>query len=86
MPNSLRSVKYNHRWIVDQMTDFILEKLETGFDKPEYRWDAMLNPFPAGTAQKSAVKKTAAKKAKSETASKTVKAKTAKAKKAADSK
>ncbi len=64
----------NHRWIVDQMTDFILEKLETGFDKPEYRWDAMLNPMPAATA-----KKTAAKKAKSETASKTVKAKTTKA-------
>lgn len=38
--------EYNHRWIVDSMTDFILEKLETGFDKPEYRWDAMLNPMP----------------------------------------
>ncbi|MGI9055299.1 MAG: ATP-grasp domain-containing protein [Pyrinomonadaceae bacterium] len=66
----------NHRWIVDQMTDFILEKLETGFDKPEYRWDAMLNPMPAKTAEK----KTEAKKTKSETASKTVKAKTAKTK------
>ena len=78
--------EYNHRWIVDQMTDFILNKLETGFDKPEYRWDAMLNPMPAETTKK----KSAAKKAKSETASKTVKpkpakAKTAKAKKASDS-
>ena len=79
--------EYNHRWIVDHLTDFILEKLETGFDKPEYRWDAMLNPLPK---LKPAVKKTAAKKAKSETATKTVKAKsaktkTAKAKKASDS-
>ncbi len=36
--------EYNHRWIVDSMTDFILAKLEKGFYKPEYRWDAMLNP------------------------------------------
>jgi glutathione synthase/RimK-type ligase-like ATP-grasp enzyme len=74
----------NHRWIVDQMTDFILNKLETGFDKPEYRWDAMLNPIEAKPAKKTAVKK-----AKSETASKTVRSKTtkpkaAKTKKAAD--
>ena len=78
--------EYNHRWIVDHLTDFILEKLETGFDKPEYRWDAMLNPMPAETTKK----KTAAKKANSETATKTVKAKTTKtktvkAKKASDS-
>ena len=68
------------------MTDFILEKLETGFETPEYRWSAMLNPMPAETTKK----KTAAKKANSETATKTVKAKTtktktAKAKKASDS-
>ena len=36
--------EYNHRWIVDNMTDFILRKLEKGFDAPEYRWSAMLNP------------------------------------------
>jgi hypothetical protein len=36
--------EYNHRWIVDNMTDFILRKLEEGFDTPEYRWSAMLNP------------------------------------------
>ena len=34
----------NHRWIVDNMTEFILKKLETGWEKPEYRWSAMLNP------------------------------------------
>lgn len=39
--------EYNHHWIVNEMTDFILRKLEEGFDKPEYRWDAMLNPLPA---------------------------------------
>ena len=36
--------EYNHRWIVDNMTDFILKKLETGWETPEYRWSAMLNP------------------------------------------
>ena len=34
----------NHRWIVDNMTDFILKKLKTGWETPEYRWSAMLNP------------------------------------------
>src|SRR4026208_904067 len=34
----------NHRWIVDNMTDFILQKLKTGWETPEYRWSAMLNP------------------------------------------
>ncbi|MEO6590031.1 MAG: hypothetical protein ABIP06_12080 [Pyrinomonadaceae bacterium] len=76
--------EYNHRWIVDRMTDFILNKLENGFDKPEYRWDAMLNP----RAEKP-VKKAAAKKVKTATATKSVKekspkAKTSKSKKAAD--
>lgn len=58
--------EYNHNWIVNEMTDFILRKLAEGFDKPEYRWDAILNPMPAETAKtKSAGKaktaKTAAK-------------------------
>lgn len=35
--------EYNHRWIVDNMTDFILKKLEKGFEQPEYRWTGMLN-------------------------------------------
>ncbi|MBP6003033.1 MAG: hypothetical protein KA746_06325 [Pyrinomonadaceae bacterium] len=33
----------NHRWIVDNMTEFILRKLKEGWDMPEYRWTAMLN-------------------------------------------
>jgi hypothetical protein len=41
--------EYNHRWIVDSMTDFILQKLEEGWETPEYRWSAMLNP-PEKTA------------------------------------
>ncbi len=36
--------EYNHRWIVDNLTDFILRKLEEGLETPEYRWSAMLNP------------------------------------------
>ncbi len=36
--------EHNHRWIVDHMTDFILRKLEEGWETPEYRWSAMLNP------------------------------------------
>ena len=36
--------EYNHRWIVDNMTDFILKKLKEGWETPEYRWSAMLNP------------------------------------------
>lgn len=35
--------EYNHRWIVDNMTEFILKKLSSVFDAPEYRWSAMLN-------------------------------------------
>ncbi|MDQ3751181.1 MAG: hypothetical protein M3367_19515, partial [Acidobacteriota bacterium] len=36
--------EFNHNWIVNAMTEFILKKLETGFETPEYRWTAMLNP------------------------------------------
>jgi hypothetical protein len=43
--------EYNHRWIVDNMTDFILKKLKTGWDAPKYRWSAMLNP-PEKAAKK----------------------------------
>lgn len=45
--------EYNHRWIVDNMTDFILRKLKEGWDVPDYRWSAMLNP-PAKELQKPA--------------------------------
>ena len=46
--------EYNHNWIVDSMTDFILKKLEEGFEMPEYSWSSMLNP-PA--AKKAPMKK-----------------------------
>ncbi len=36
--------EYNHRWIVDAMTDFILNKLKTGWDQPNYHWTSLLNP------------------------------------------
>ena len=62
--------EYNHNWIVNEMTDFILKKLEEGFETPEYRWSSMLNPAP---------KKKPASKAKT-TKAKTTKAKTTKAK------
>lgn len=38
--------EHNHRWIVDSMTEFILKKLETGFDRPNYRWSSALGPGP----------------------------------------
>lgn len=68
--------EYNHNWIVDSMTDFILKKLSEGFEMPEYRWSSMLNP-PAGkkaapkTAKpaKTAAKKPAAAKSKPKTKS-----------------
>ncbi len=41
----------NHRWIVDNMTEFILDKLETGWEMPEYRWSSMLN-LPGKSATK----------------------------------
>ena len=64
--------EYNHRWIVDSMTDFILKNIEKGFDKAEYRWDSMLNP-----KKRKAVRKTAAKKKTTKT--KTTKVRTKKA-------
>lgn len=63
--------EYNHRWIVDNMTEFILKKLDEGWDTPEYQWTAMLNPKAKTKAsvnsketapqKKSPVKKPAAK-------------------------
>ena len=43
--------EYNHNWIVNTMTDFVFDKLEKGFELPEYRWSAMLNP-PQKTEEK----------------------------------
>ncbi|MFL6375697.1 MAG: RimK family alpha-L-glutamate ligase [Pyrinomonadaceae bacterium] len=42
----------NHRWIVDSMTEFILKKLWTGWEEPQYRWSAMLNPHERRTSGK----------------------------------
>ena len=56
----------NHRWIVDNLSDFILRKLEAGFETPEYRWTGMLNP-PEKQAK---VKAPAAKRASSNKAGK----------------
>ena len=39
--------EYNHRWIINAMTDFVFEKLESGERKVEYRWDALLSPKEA---------------------------------------
>lgn len=55
--------EYNHRWIVDSMTDFILAKLEEGFETPAYRWDSMLSSKSDGPKKSKAKKKTAKAKA-----------------------
>ncbi len=54
--------EFNHRWIVDNMTDFILTKLKTGWETPEYRWSAMLNPPEKTSASVRATAPTAEKK------------------------
>lgn len=46
--------EYNHNWIVDNMTEFILKKLEQGLENPEYRWTSMLNPAQPKVASASA--------------------------------
>jgi hypothetical protein len=61
--------EYNHNWIVNEMTDFILRKLKDGFETPEYRWTSMLNPSQK-TKKKAVVKNTTTKVA-SKTATKT---------------
>ncbi|MCA1609147.1 MAG: hypothetical protein LC730_06805, partial [Acidobacteria bacterium] len=33
----------NHHWIIDAMTDFILKKIESGFETPEYKWTSMIS-------------------------------------------
>lgn len=75
--------EHNHNWIVDSMTDFILRKLQEGFETPEYRWTAMLNPplkkAKAAHATRKPAEKAAARSSASKPAEKTVAAsKTAK--------
>jgi hypothetical protein len=36
--------EYNHNWIVNAMTDFIINKLSGEIAQPDFRWSAMLNP------------------------------------------
>jgi hypothetical protein len=48
--------EFNHRWIVDSMTDFILAKLESGFEKPELNWSVMLSPTRSQKAKPKATK------------------------------
>ena len=60
--------EFNHRWIVDSMTEFILERLEKGFDNPVYRWDAMLSAETA-TVKKPKIKKASKAKSKIKKAS-----------------
>jgi hypothetical protein len=62
--------EYNHRWIVDNLTDFILRKLEGGFETPEYRWSSMLNPPEKQAKVKAPAAKPAAKKASTKKAGK----------------
>jgi glutathione synthase/RimK-type ligase-like ATP-grasp enzyme len=74
--------EYNHNWIVNELTDFILEKLGSGFDIPEYTWSKQL--APARTPKKRAAAKSdspTAKKttSKTKTPAKGRKVKTAKA-------
>ena len=55
--------EFNHRWIVDNMTEFILKKLETGFETPKYNWSSMLSqPVSTPEKKKPAARKPAAKK------------------------
>jgi hypothetical protein len=61
--------EYNHRWIVDAMTEFIINKLSSEIAPPEYRWTAMLagetetKTVKAKTAKPKAAAKTQTKKA-----------------------
>ena len=38
--------EYNHRWIVDSMAEFILKKIASRSEAPQYTWSGMLNPQP----------------------------------------
>jgi hypothetical protein len=63
--------EYNHKWIVDAMTDFVINKLSGEVAQPEYTWSAMLN----GNAEKPKKKIAAKRSATEKTTEKTVKAK-----------
>ena len=52
--------EYNHNWIVENITEFVIKKLREGIETPEYRWSAMLNPPAKEEAAISAKSSTAA--------------------------
>lgn len=54
--------EYNHNWIVNAMTEFVINKLSGEIAQPEYRWSAMLNPVE--TAKKKVAPKSKTAKAK----------------------
>ena len=58
--------EYNHKWIVEAMTDFVFEKLKGEVKQPEYRWSALLSPAPE-VKKKAAPKTTKAASEKKET-------------------
>jgi hypothetical protein len=64
----------NHNWIVSAMTDFILDKLKKGFETPEYRWSAMLNPSAKTDKKKAPAKAKTEKAVKAKTTTKEKKA------------
>ncbi|HQU83483.1 MAG TPA: hypothetical protein PKY59_10175 [Pyrinomonadaceae bacterium] len=68
--------EYNHKWIVDAMTELIFKIIDKGTPAPEFRWSSMLN----APAKAEAVKPAKAEKAPK--AEKTVKAAAKKTKKA----
>jgi hypothetical protein len=80
--------EYNHNWVVNNVTDYILKRLNEETAPPQvYRWDAMLKGNSAtqlATAAEQKKKVTAAKKTvKAETATKPEPAKKARVKRAA---
>jgi hypothetical protein len=60
--------EYNHNWIVNSLTDFILRNIEEGIGTPQYRWSEMLNP-PAKKAKAATVTRKPAERAATRSAS-----------------
>lgn len=55
--------EYNHNWIVNAMTEFVIEKLSGESGQPEYRWTTMLSGESGKKPAKRAAKATTGKKA-----------------------
>jgi Glutathione synthase/Ribosomal protein S6 modification enzyme (glutaminyl transferase) len=60
--------EYNHNWIVNAMTEFVLKKLNSEISQPDYNWSAMLR---GKTEQSQPEAKKASQTPKSKTAEKT---------------